>query len=223
MLIHKKLVPPGLATNPNKPMREVRFVTIHNTGSYGATATARNHANYQYAGAGGRQASWHYTVDDAEIWQSFLDSQMCWHAGDGNGPGNAASVGVEICVNRRAEFPKACYNAAWLTAKLLRAHGLDVGDVRQHFDWSGKNCPAELRSGAWGVDWDGFLRMVRGHWEGSAEEPPVPGVKHFYRVQIGAFQNRAGAETLLREARDAGFEGFVVHDRFVVVEAPGYL
>jgi N-acetylmuramoyl-L-alanine amidase CwlA len=83
------------------------------------------HADYQFGGSGGREASWHYTVDDLEIWQSFEDGQMCWHAG--NKAGNEQSIGVEICVNKGAAgFAIACKNAAWLVAELLTRHNLSV-------------------------------------------------------------------------------------------------
>jgi len=156
--IKQKLVPPGLKNNPNRPLKAVNYVTIHTTGNNAASANAKMHADYQFNGSGGREASWHYTVDKGEIWQSFLDAQSCWHAG--NVTGNAESIGIEICVNDRAGFPAACKLAAELTAALLKKHGLGLDRVKQHFDWSGKNCPLEIRAGNWGVTWAGFLASV---------------------------------------------------------------
>jgi len=170
--INRKICPPGLKNNPNRNLTSVSFVTIHNTGNYAATATARNHADYLYGGSAGAQASWHYTVDDKEIWQSFEDHRACWHAGDGtNGPGNSTSIGIEICVNNRATYKKACENAAWLTAELLKRHGLSIDRVVQHNRWSGKDCPKEKRSGAWGVTWADFIGMVRNALEPPAQMP----------------------------------------------------
>jgi len=161
MEIKQKFVPDGLKNNPNKDMSEIKVITIHNTGNYAAGATAKMHADYQYTGSGGREASWHYTVDADEVWQSFDDKRMCWHAGDGKGQGNASSIGIEICVHDKAGFPKACENAAKLTAQLLHKHGLTIEQVVQHYDWSGKDCPAELRNGRWGVPWEYFIEVVR--------------------------------------------------------------
>jgi len=169
--IKQKLVPDGMKNNPNKDMSEIKFITIHNTGNYTAGATAKMHADYQYTGSGGREASWHYTVDADEVWQSFDDKRMCWHAGDGKGPGNMSSIGIEICVHDKAGFPKACENAAKLTAQLLCKHGLTV--VKQHYDWSGKDCPNELRSGRWGVPWDYFLEMVKACYQYTLIQPPA--------------------------------------------------
>lgn len=159
MEIKRKICPSGLKTNPNRIMQPL-FITIHCTGNYNAGATAKMHAELQYIGNGGRVASWHYTVDSAEIWQSYEDTAQCWHAGDGGGLGNAASIGIEICVNDKVGFVQACHNAAWLTAELMKRFNLPIGAVRQHFNWSCKNCPEELRHGKWGIDWNGFLKLV---------------------------------------------------------------
>ena len=170
MTINRKICPPGLKNNPNKNLTSINYITIHTTGNYAATAGAKNHADYLFNGSAGAQASWHYSVDAKEIWQSFEDRQMCWHAGDGSsGPGNSTSIGVEICVNDKAAFKKACENAAWLTAELLKRHKLTIDKVVPHNRWSGKNCPMELRSGAWGVTWADFIGMVK-----KALEPPAP-------------------------------------------------
>ena len=162
MDINQKLCPAGLKNNPNKPLASISYITIHCTGNYNATAGAKNHAEYLYAGSGGSTMSWHYSVDGDSIWQSFRDDQACWHAGDGSGgPGNSTSIGIEICVNSKSVFPRACANAAWLAARLLKKHGLTIDKVVQHYRWSGKDCPMEIRSGSWGVTWDGFITEVK--------------------------------------------------------------
>jgi N-acetylmuramoyl-L-alanine amidase len=157
-VINKKLCPDGLKNNPNKKMSKVEYITIHTTANYAPTATAKNHAAYQYGGSGGTRTSRHYMVDANEIWQSFEDDRVCWHAGDV--VGNETSVGVEICVNDKTAFRAACDKAAWLVAELLKKHGLGLEHVVQHYKWSGKNCPAELRSGEWGVNWPDFRACI---------------------------------------------------------------
>lgn len=159
--LHQRLVSATAGNHPNRTMKSIEYITIHNTGNHAATAGAKSHAFYQSAGSGGSKASWHYTVDSKEVWQSFLDHQECWHAGDGAGAGNRSSIGIEICVNDMGGFRAACDNAAHLTASLLKKHGLSVDRVVQHHHWSGKNCPKELRSGAWGVNWGAFVANVK--------------------------------------------------------------
>jgi N-acetylmuramoyl-L-alanine amidase len=172
MIINRKICQQGLHNNPNRPLKAINYITIHCTGNYDSTATAKNHANYLYSGSVDREVSWHYTVDKSEIWQSFEDTSECWHAGDGgNGDGNYSSIGIEICVNDRAGFRQACLNAAWLTATLLQKHSLTIDKVVQHAHWMNKDCPHELRSGCWGVTWDDFISMVKQALEPSA---PIP-------------------------------------------------
>jgi N-acetylmuramoyl-L-alanine amidase len=152
MTINKKLVPDGMKNNPNKQLKELKYITIHTTGNRNTTATAKMHVDYQFSGSGGSETSWHYTVDDKEIWQSFDDLRMCWHAG--NAEGNATSIGIEICVNNKNGFAKACDNAAQLVSELLQKYKLEVV---QHNFWSGKDCPHELRTGEWG----GYMLSAR--------------------------------------------------------------
>ncbi|MCL2399719.1 MAG: N-acetylmuramoyl-L-alanine amidase [Defluviitaleaceae bacterium] len=160
--IQQKLVPNGLSNHPSRPITAIKSITIHTTGNRNVTATAKAHARLQFNGGGGRTASWHYTVDSDEIWQSFLDNQMCWHTG--TRIGNETSIGIEICVNSREGFLMACQNTAWLTATLLKHHNLGIESVVQHYNWSGKNCPSELRNSVWGISWDGFLALVKGYF-----------------------------------------------------------
>ncbi len=126
-------------------------ITIHNTDNTNPGANAAAHARYQKgADARARQVSWHYTVDDTSVYQSLPTNEIGWHAGDG--VGNANSIGVEICMNADLDEPAAYERAALLTALLAFQHGIGVPEqIKQHHDWSGKNCPRILRErpGAW--------------------------------------------------------------------------
>ena len=157
--IYQLFVPNGLHNHPGRLLTKIGAITIHTTGNHNLSATAEAHARFQFTGGGSRQASWHYTVDATEIWQSFRDEQMCWHTG--TRAGNEISIGIEICVNNRENFKAAVNRSARLTAFLLKQHGLNLDDVVQHHKWSGKNCPAELRGNTWGVNWEDFLAMVK--------------------------------------------------------------
>jgi N-acetylmuramoyl-L-alanine amidase len=202
-MINRKICPAGLKNNPNKNLASISFITIHCTGNYNTSANARNHADYILGGSGGAQVSWHYTIDSKEIWQHFEDKQACWHAGDGtNGSGNSTSIGLEICVNDKASFRQACVNAAWLTAELLKKHSLGIDKVVQHNHWIVKDCPTELRSGAWGVTWDSFIAMVKNALSATIL-PPKP--KILYRVQVGAYSVKANADAMLAKVKAAGF------------------
>jgi len=151
-------VPEGRPNHTGKTMKNITHITIHETGNKNAGATAEAHARYQYNGGGGRAASWHYTADEKEIWQSFPDNATCWHTGTAKG--NETSIGIEICANSKEGFRKACENAAALCAELMKRHRIPISNVTQHHHWSRKNCPENLRSGAWGTSWQDFLRMI---------------------------------------------------------------
>lgn len=136
-----------------------KYITIHETANTSKGADAQAHANLQ---SNGFSASWHWTVDDKQAIQSFPHTVRCWHAGDGQGNGNLNSIGIEICVNSDGDFKKAVENAVELVKKIMADEGISVNNVVQHNHWSGKNCPANLRSGAKGIDWNDFIDMVSG-------------------------------------------------------------
>ncbi|WP_051272027.1 peptidoglycan recognition protein family protein [Shimazuella kribbensis] len=143
-------------TRPRIEMKPA-YITIHETDNTEKGATAKAHANFQYKG-NDRQASWHYTVDQEDIYQSLPDNEVAWHAGDDRGPGNMQSIAIEICVNEDGDFEKAKANAAWLVTYLLFKHQIPIENVVQHNKWSGKNCPSHMRENGW----DAFIQLVKG-------------------------------------------------------------
>src|SRR5690606_9576913 len=150
------LIPDGRGNRPGIKMTP-RYITIHNTGN--PSANALDHAAYVKSDrAVQAMVSWHYTVDDHRIVQHLPLDEVGWHAGDGVGPGNRLSIGIEICEHAGIDQARAEANAAWLVADLLRRFNLGLEAVKQHHDWSGKNCPRILRGrpGGWGE----FMAMV---------------------------------------------------------------
>lgn len=129
------------------------YITIHETGNFARGADAEAHGAYLLGeGAEAARVSWHFTVDDHSIVQHIPIEETAYHAGDGaTGPGNATSIGVEICVNADGDFAKAKSNAASLVRLLMQKLDIPVERVVQHNYWNGKNCPATIRAteGAW--------------------------------------------------------------------------
>ncbi|WP_461369392.1 peptidoglycan recognition protein family protein [Candidatus Darwinibacter acetoxidans] len=160
--IIQDFIPKGRKNRPGYKMTP-RYITIHDTANPGAGANAKAHAAYlRGAAAAAIPASWHFTVDDKVIYQHLPLTENGWHAGDGtNGTGNRQSIGIEICENRDGNRVKAEANAAWLVAKLLKDYGLKITAVKQHYDWSKKNCPNVLRGRKDG--WKNFLAAVESH------------------------------------------------------------
>lgn len=143
---------------------EARYITIHDTGNSRLGADAEAHSKYlQSARARIRNVSWHFTVDDNEIYQHLPLNEHGWHAGDGRkGRGNRQSIGIEICQNMDGDRRISELHAAWLVNELLEKEQIFIGNVKQHFDWSGKNCPNILRKGR---GWQNFLELIAGFSE----------------------------------------------------------
>lgn len=158
---------PGMA-NPCK------YVTIHETGNKAKGADAEAHGAYVRGDtAASSQVSWHYTVDDHAIVQHIPDGETAYHAGDGaNGPGNAQSIGIEICVNADGDFGQAQRNAAALVRLLMAEHCIPAANVKQHYDWSAKDCPQTIRAttGAW----EAFLALCKGQASGGTADADKP-------------------------------------------------
>jgi len=167
--IKKQLVTSRAKTYSGKNGR--KYITIHETANTSEGADAQAHANLQSKGF---SSSWHWTVDDKQAIQSFPHTVQCWHAGDGRGNGNLNSIGIEICVNQDGDFKKAVQNAAELVKKIMAEENIPITNVVQHNRWSGKNCPAFLRSGEKGVSWNDFMSMVKGEKVVDVDEKVKP-------------------------------------------------
>jgi len=158
--VFEAIVPEDAPGRPGEK-REIQYVVIHETGNFDRGADAKAHANLLTEGSGG-QTSWHYTVDDHEIFHHLPDGEIAWHAGDQrteNG-GNTCGIGVELCVNEDGDFEATFENGAKLTASLLHRYGLSIEAVKQHHDFSGKNCPQNIRESD---RWDEFLSLVQSY------------------------------------------------------------
>lgn len=92
----------------------IDYIVEHYTATL---ASARNNATY-FARNGGQGASAHFFVDDIspEIYQSALEGDTAWHAGDWLM--NCRAISIEI-VSAGEDFSEAeIAKAAWLTQTL---------------------------------------------------------------------------------------------------------
>ena len=136
-------------------------ITIHNTGNIGASAKANHNYMKNINKSGERTASWHFTVDDKEIYQAQSTNYKCYHAG--NSTGNNTSIGIEICMFNDKERQRKVYKNAIELVKILMAyHKFNISQVKRHKDWSGKHCPAWLIEGKFGFTWDWFKAEISG-------------------------------------------------------------
>ena len=159
------------------------YITIHETGNKAKGADAEAHGAYVRGdSAEASRVSWHYSVDDDSIVQHIPDGEKAYHAGDGaNGLGNAQSIGVEICVNADGDFAKAQANAASLVRLLMKEHQIPAANIKQHHDWSGKDCPQIIRHTTSG--WEEFLKLCQSG-DGTEESPWYSSAQSF-AVELG--------------------------------------
>jgi N-acetylmuramoyl-L-alanine amidase len=153
---------------PGVPMKP-EFITIHSTGN--PSSTARNERGWLTNPSNTRTASWHICVDEKEAVEAIPLNEVAWHAGDGNGQGNRASIGIEICESGDRE--KTLRNAVQLVAKLLKEKGWGVDRLRRHHDWSGKICPRILQPNNW-QGWKDFIKAVEKELNSVAQKTNIP-------------------------------------------------
>ena len=152
---------------PGIKMSKCIGVTIHNTDNSGAGADAKAHANLLKNSWKNKQQSWHFAVDENGAYQSIPTDEIAWHAGDGgSGKGNTQTIAIEICMNSDGDLEKATDNAAQLAAQQLKKKGLSADKLYQHHDWSGKNCPSQIRAGK-PYNWSTFKNKVKAYYNGS--------------------------------------------------------
>lgn len=139
--------------------REIHYITIHETDNTEKNATAKAHNEYLHSYAKNHTLSWHYTVDETEVYHHIPDKETAYNAGDNirREGGNRNGIGIELCVNEGSDFDQTLHNAAVLTAYLLDKYHLTVDDVKKHQDFSGKICPNTLITED---RWEEFLTMV---------------------------------------------------------------
>ena len=205
--IIQDFIPPGRRNRPGYRL-DPKYITIHDTANTQSGADAKVHASYvKSAAAAAIPASWHFTVDDKAIYQHLPLTENGWHCGDGaSGTGNRQSIGIEICENRDGNRAKAEANAAWLVAKLLKDFSLGLDRVKQHYDWSGKNCPRVLRGRKGG--WQDFLAAIEAHLKPAPKLPVIikavgvrfegkeAGIVGYYSNEEGTLYPRAVIEKM---------------------------
>ncbi len=148
--------------------RKIEYIVIHETDNFKEGADAQAHNTFIHEDGQIHEHSWHYTVDEHEIYHHLPDDEAAFHAGDHlvQDGGNLNGIGVEMCVNADGDYEQTLRNTMQLTAALLHAYGLTVEDVRKHQDFSGKICPATLIGEN---RWQEFLDGVQAAYDAADE------------------------------------------------------
>lgn len=131
-------------------------ITIHNTWN---DAPASNEIEYMQNN--NTVTGFHIAIDDKEVIIGIPLNRNAYHAGDGlEGKGNRKSIGIEICYSKSggARYVKAEQNTIEYVAKMLHERGWGTDRVKQHYDWSKKNCPHRIRDEK---RWDSFISQIK--------------------------------------------------------------
>lgn len=155
---------PATQTNQRPGIARVTpgYWVQHETDNHAPGADAMMHAAYLEGGAEGRQASWHFTVDDGIIVQHIPIDEVTWQAADGGGPGNMSGVSCELCVNAGIDTAKARHNAEALAGGTCKALGLPSDRVKRHWDFNAASsdrhhCPDTMMNDGY---WPTFVANV---------------------------------------------------------------
>ena len=201
-----------------KKNRDIKYIVIHYTAGVTSRAgSALNTANY-YPQSNNVSAD--FTVDDtsAVCYNGDITNRYTWHCGGSKyatkGSSlygkctNANSIGIEICSTNSTEkmqnandksysfTPAVINNAVELVKQLMKWYNIPAENVIRHYDVTGKPCPGII---GWNADsgseeaWNDFKRRI-------SETSGAP-AKKLYRVQVGAFSDRANAEKFLRSVQ----------------------
>lgn len=138
--VYTDLIESGTEARPGTK-RKIKYIVIHETDNFENGVGAKNHAKFLKLN-NTEATSWHYTVDDKEIYHHIPDNEIAYHAA--NEAGNQYGIGIELCVNKDGNFEKTFRNATKLVSYLLKEYGLTINDVRTHNDFSGKDCPYSI-------------------------------------------------------------------------------
>lgn len=211
---------PNRIDMPNKRTKNLLGITIHNTEDIVVSSKTTKSEQYTRATVNGNMGLTrvHYYVDETEAWHNLPDNWCGWHAADGSGDGNTATIAIEVI----GKTAKAEENAAKLAAGLMKQYGLTTDNLYTHTHWMNikhgatgtreylntlknktKNCPAYILP-----HWSEFEKTVGvylAELTTSDEDKPTT----IYRIQLGAYSvlaNAENAENFLKTVKAAGFE-----------------
>ena len=117
-------------------------IVIHNTAN---TASAYNEARWLSNVTNTSSTSFHFAVDENEVYQTIPTSNAAYHAG--NLDINHKSIGIEIAKSKIDDEKiknTAINNAVLLVILLMNHYDITLDDVITHKDASGKECPHDI-------------------------------------------------------------------------------
>lgn len=178
-------------------------ITVHNTANDASAAQ-----EIRYMTTNDRYVSFHTAIDDVSIIQAIPYTRNAFHAGDGtNGQGNRTSISIEICYSKSGgkRYEQAERHAVYYIAQLLCTYGWGIDRVKQHYDWSKKNCPHRIRQEG---RWSSFLQRIEQAMDAYNFEQRlgfhIADGANAFRVQSGKYTTQQAAQQAAKRALQAG-------------------
>lgn len=93
--VTEKMLPTNRDNYSGINITSLQFITIHDTGSAAASATALANANW-CNNTTNTNSSWHYTIGNDGIYHQVPDNVVAWHAGDGRTTVSLTDTGISV-------------------------------------------------------------------------------------------------------------------------------
>lgn len=147
-----------------------KYIVVHETDNYRATAGAKTHASAQSKGH--LSTSVHYYCGSDGIYQAAEHSDGTYSIGREYGGSHAVkdannrnSINIEICVNEDGDYSVARQNAIELVKYLIQTTGIPAERVIRHYDAKGKYCPRKMLDNP--ALWEDFKAQISDSQSGS--------------------------------------------------------
>lgn len=197
------------STNPRKDT--IRKITIHHMAGNLSVETCGN-----VFAPSSRQASSNYGIDsNGRVGMYVEEKNRAWTS---SSPANDnQAVTIEVANDRTGGdwhvSDTALAKLIDLCVDICRRNGIAKlnftgdasGNLTMHKWFAATACP-----GAYLESKFPYIAAEVNKRLGAAEETPPSGAKTLYRVQIGAYSEKANAEACMKKAKAAGFDAFIV-------------
>lgn len=130
-----------------------KWIVIHDTANNKEGANAEMHSRFIKTTD---KASWHYTIDDQDIYYHIPNNEIAWHAATAEG--NRYGIGIETCIHPGVDYNTVMRKTAKLASELMMKYDLTMYSIRQHNYFSGKDCPQVIRGAG---RWDEMLELIQ--------------------------------------------------------------
>lgn len=169
-----------------------KYIVVHETDNYRATAGARTHAIAQYKGH--LSTSVHYYSGSDGVYQAAEHCDGTYSIGREYGgnhairdANNCNSINIEICVNEDGDYNVARANAIELVMYLIQTTGIPADRVIRHYDAKGKYCPRKMMDNP--ALWEDFKAQISGKTPSTSGAAYKPGM---YKVNVDDLNIRTG-------------------------------